>query len=207
MPRHVLGPFNGMSEKTYAWLLTTDRCVNCHKVPVNEPVSMYWDFGFKGCQECLYRLTRDTPIEFNYTPYTIGYDGRLAPLHWSHYVFGHSLSLDNLMRMSLRVLGQGPIEVQFFSPKLYGRILARGDVRLRMEEAERQGRFVLGVGENLVFKYLVPLRKKEYRFIQELSNKVWVNLICSAIGMSMKHLLSCTMYYDINCIVCVGTKG
>jgi hypothetical protein len=51
MPARILPPPNGMTEKEYAWFLTSDRCTNCHLV---KTLVTDWDHLTKRCVECLH---------------------------------------------------------------------------------------------------------------------------------------------------------
>jgi hypothetical protein len=57
MPCRVLLPPAGMSDKEYAWLLTTDRCVKCHLV---KPLEFDWNHRAKCCADCLYLIHNDS---------------------------------------------------------------------------------------------------------------------------------------------------
>jgi hypothetical protein len=49
MPARILPPPNSMTEKEYAWFLTSDRCTNCHLV---KPLTIDWGHLNKSCVEC-----------------------------------------------------------------------------------------------------------------------------------------------------------
>jgi hypothetical protein len=94
MPFRILGPFDGMSEKEYVWMLTTDRCGKCHEVPVDGYVSMYWEYAFKGCEKCFNLLVDQNKIEselgYHETKYSICFAGYLAPRLTCWLKFGPS---------------------------------------------------------------------------------------------------------------------
>jgi hypothetical protein len=50
MPARVLPPPIGMTEKEYAWFLTTNRCLKCHRV---KPLEIDWNLRAKCCSDCL----------------------------------------------------------------------------------------------------------------------------------------------------------
>jgi hypothetical protein len=50
MPARVLPPPAGMSEKEYAWMLFTNRCMKCHLV---KPLEIDWNHQARCCVECL----------------------------------------------------------------------------------------------------------------------------------------------------------
>jgi hypothetical protein len=50
MPKRVLPPPSGMTEKEYAWFLTTKRCLKCHLV---KPLETDWELRAKCCFQCL----------------------------------------------------------------------------------------------------------------------------------------------------------
>jgi hypothetical protein len=79
MPERILGPVGGMTEKEYAWHLTTDRCANCHFVPTIGSVSMFWEIGFKGCRACFDLLTNDYQGWFHETIYSKCFPGYFSP--------------------------------------------------------------------------------------------------------------------------------
>jgi hypothetical protein len=60
MPCRALPPPTGMTEKAYAWLLITDRCLRCHLV---KPLKIDWTHRAKCCYECIDVLNKDCLIE------------------------------------------------------------------------------------------------------------------------------------------------
>jgi hypothetical protein len=57
MPARILHPPYGMTERQYAWLLTSDRCMKCHLV---KPLEIYWMYNVNCCVECLESIRSDS---------------------------------------------------------------------------------------------------------------------------------------------------
>ena len=121
-----------MSEKEYAWILTTDRCVCCHKDPAAASnVCFYWEFGFKGCDACWRELSRKYDGPLTRTEYEMCPGGYLAPK-------AHRQALIDASAADLQSRRKRKNTRSTPSQKLLRRELSKEDVEQRVLESDSE---------------------------------------------------------------------